>query len=100
MSKLCRGTIVVTSGLKGSLGYEPPFGYISQKAFKTKAVDTTGAGDVFHGAYIFGLLKGWSLKRRLELASAAAAIKCTRPGGRAGIPNLKQVQSFLRKGCK
>lgn len=65
-------------------------------AFAVDVVDTTGAGDVFHGAYLVGLLKGWELRRTATFASAVAAIKCTRLGGRAGIPGYDQVLEFLR----
>jgi ribokinase len=98
LRKICPGTVVVTSGTKGSTGYDPQSGYINQKAFRVKAVDTTGAGDVYHGAYIFGVLKGWDLEKRLEFSSAAAALKCTRPGGRTGAPNYRQAVNFLGKG--
>jgi sulfofructose kinase len=64
-------------------------------AFKVDVVDTTGAGDAFHGAYLVGLLKGWDLRRVAVFASAAAAIKCTRLGGRAGIPCFDEVIKFL-----
>nr|MBN2276567.1 hypothetical protein [candidate division Zixibacteria bacterium] len=94
---ICPGTIVVTSGTNGSIGYDKISGYVRQRAFKVKSIDTTGAGDTFHGGYLFGLLKGWDLKKRLRFASAAAAIKCTRPGARTGIPNYRQVISFLNR---
>ncbi|MEW5925433.1 MAG: PfkB family carbohydrate kinase [Candidatus Zixiibacteriota bacterium] len=97
LRKLCKGTIVVTSGIKGSIGYDEGSGYVTQKAYKVKTVDTTGAGDSFHGAYIFGLLKGWGLSERLRFASAVAAIKCTKPGGRTGIPTYDQTMNFLKK---
>ncbi len=97
LGKICPGTIVITSGIKGADGKEPDGDFIRQKAFKIKAIDTTGAGDVYHGAYIYGLLKGWNLKRRMQFAAAAAALKCRRPGGRLGIPTLKQVQAFLKR---
>jgi sugar/nucleoside kinase (ribokinase family) len=64
-------------------------------AFKVEVMDTTGAGDVFHGAYIFGLLQGWDHKRIARFATAVAAIKCTRLGGRSGIPGFAEVQKFL-----
>jgi len=64
-------------------------------AFQVEVVDTTGAGDVFHGAYIFGLLQGWDNQRIARFASAASAIKCTHLGGRSGIPGLAEVQKFL-----
>jgi ribokinase len=65
-------------------------------AFQIEAVDTTGAGDVFHGGYIFGLLQGWDLERVVRFASAVAAIKCRQMGGRTGIPRLDEVMQFLQ----
>lgn len=64
-------------------------------AFRVNVVDTTGAGDVFHGAYIVGLLHGWNARQCAIFASAVAAIKCTRLGGRAGIPTFEQTLAFL-----
>jgi ribokinase len=63
--------------------------------FKVDVVDTTGAGDVFHGAYIVGLLHGWSLPSVAQFSAAVSAIKCTKLGGRAGIPRFDEVISFL-----
>jgi sulfofructose kinase len=96
LRKRCCGTILVTSGVRGALGYSAQAGLVRQRAFRVNAVDTTGAGDAYHGAYIFGLIRGWDLKKRMEFASALAAIKCTRPGGRTGIPSYNKVVSFLR----
>lgn len=56
-----------------------------------EVVDTLGAGDVFHGAFALALAEGRDDLRALRFASAAAAVKCTRPGGRAGIPNRAEV---------
>jgi sulfofructose kinase len=64
-------------------------------AFKVKVVDTTGAGDVFHGAYIVGMLHGWNARSIALFSSAVSAIKCTKLGGRAGIPDHDQVIAFL-----
>jgi sulfofructose kinase len=64
--------------------------------FHVKVVDTTGAGDVFHGAFIYGLLKRWNLKRTAEFANACAAMKCRKLGGRAGIPNLAEATDFIK----
>jgi len=66
-------------------------------AFMVRTVDTTGAGDVFHGGYIYGLLQGWDIKDTVIFASALAAIKCTKIGGRAGIPQLSEVIEFLKE---
>jgi ribokinase len=95
LSRKSFGTIIVTSGIKGSLGYNRDEGLAFAPAFKVKTVDTTGAGDVYHGAYIAGLLKQWPLESRMIFASACAAIKCTKPGGRTGIPTFRKVQTFL-----
>ncbi len=66
-------------------------------AFKVKAVDTTGAGDVFHGAYIFGILSGWEMRRTVDFAGAVAALKCRAIGGRSGIPTLAQALAFMKR---
>lgn len=66
-------------------------------AFSCNVVDTTGAGDVFHGAYIIGLLRGWTLRQNAQFATAVSAIKCGSLGGRAGIPTFDQVVDFLGK---
>ncbi|KPL03641.1 MAG: hypothetical protein AMJ73_05960 [candidate division Zixibacteria bacterium SM1_73] len=65
-------------------------------SFPVKVVDTTGAGDVFHGAFIYGLLEKWDLKKIARFACATAAMKCRKLGGRAGIPNLAEVTDFIR----
>jgi ribokinase len=64
-------------------------------AFEVPVVDTTGAGDVFHGAYLAGLLHGWDVRSTALFSTAVSAIKCTRLGGRAGIPTFHQALSFL-----
>jgi sulfofructose kinase len=66
-------------------------------AFPVDVVDTTGAGDVFHGAYIVGLLHGWSLRQTALFSTAVSALKCTRLGGRAGIPSFDTVMAFLQE---
>jgi sugar/nucleoside kinase (ribokinase family) len=58
-------------------------------------VDTTGAGDVFQGAFLAGLLDGLPLPKLMELASAAAALKCRTIGGQRGIPNRQEIAKFL-----
>ena len=64
-------------------------------AFEVEAVDTTGAGDVFHGAFLAGYLRGMDLEENIRFASAVSAIKCTRIGGRAGIPTFEAAMEFL-----
>jgi len=93
-------SVVITLGALGSV-CAAGGDFFQTDAFKIeKPVDTTGAGDVFHGAFIYGLGKGWDLPQTVEFASAAAAIKCTRIGGRQGIPTIDEVVQFMeeRKG--
>jgi len=66
-------------------------------AFAVEVIDTTGAGDVFHGAYIAGLLHGWDLRRIAQFSTAVSAIKCTKLGGRGGIPRFDEVLAFLEE---
>lgn len=96
LAKLCPGTIVVTEGIRGSTGYENGE-FTSFGAYRVKNVDTTGAGDAFHTGYIYSLLKGEPMRDRLQLGAATAALKCTRPGARTGIPTLAQVRAFLKR---
>jgi ribokinase len=84
----------VTAGVNGS-HFISAEGEFHQPAFKVKVVDTTGCGDVFHGAFVFGLSQGWELRRIVRFASAVAAIKARKLGGRAGIPNRKETEDFL-----
>lgn len=96
LRRKCPGQIVVTEGMKGSLGFDG-LTWHRQPAYLVKNVDTTGAGDSFHAGYLYGVLQGWPMSGCLQFGAAAAAIKCTQPGARTGAPNLKQVQQFLRK---
>ena len=66
-------------------------------AFPVQALDTTGCGDVFHGAYALALARGLPIEERLRFASAAAGIKATQHGGQSGIPNARKVREFLRQ---
>jgi len=96
LRRLCPGQIVVTEGMKGSLGFDG-LRWHRQPAYLVKNVDTTGAGDSFHAGYLYGLLRGWPMSGCLQFGAATAALKCTQPGARTGAPALKQVQQFLKK---
>ena len=88
--------LTVTHGEGGSITVSDDR-IIRMPAFTVEAVDTTGAGDVFHAGYIYGLLQEWDLERVVRFASALAAMKCLQMGGRKGIPRLADVMQFLRK---
>jgi sulfofructose kinase len=63
--------------------------------FPVDVVDTTGAGDVFHGAFTLAMVEGVPMDRCAAIACAAAALKCTRLGSRAGLPNRVELEAFL-----
>ena len=86
----------ITMGSKGAVGFDGRE-VIECPAFKVNVVDTTGAGDVFHGAFIHKYVTGGTGAECMRFAAAVAALKCTRFGGRAGIPNLQTVEQFLEK---
>jgi sulfofructose kinase len=71
----------------GDAGYQP--------AFKAEIVDTTGAGDAFHGAFAWALADGRSAAECARIASAVAALKCRRLGARAGLPTRAELDEFL-----
>ncbi len=86
--------VIITHGENGCYVYDKT-GFKHVDAFKINAVDTTGAGDVFHGAFVAGLSKNFSLEYNCIFASAVSAIKCTHAGGQLGIPELSSVIKFI-----
>ena len=74
------------------------------QAPKVLAVDTLGAGDVWHGAFVLGLAEGKNELDSVHFANLAAALKCTRFGARAGMPTRLEVSdfdlSFIKKSEK
>ncbi len=87
--------IVETRGEKGCFTFDGDQQFHTP-AFDVEVIDTTGAGDVFHGAYLVALLRGWDLRLSAQFASAAAALKCSKLGGRRGIPGFAETVRFLR----
>ena len=90
-------TVAFTFGSEGVRALDSQ-GYVEVPAFKVDVVDTLGAGDVFHGAFFYGLTHDYTLRDTIRFASAVSAIKCTAPGGRAGIPTEQTVLKFLETG--
>lgn len=87
-------TVILTLGSEGCAGVADGEEFYLP-AFSVPVIDTTGTGDVFHGAYLYGITKGWSWRQAALFASAAAAMSARRLGGRAGLPSAAQVAAFL-----
>ena len=87
-------TAVITRGGGGSVGYDGG-GVIALPAWEVEVVDTTGAGDAYHGGYIDGLLEGLDLEGRMRFAAVVAALNCTALGGRTALPRRGQVEALL-----
>ena len=87
----------MTLGSHGALArFEGRFYY--SPAFVVDCVDTTGAGDVFHGAFCYGVLQEWPLERVLEFANAMAALNCKALGARGGLGSLADAQRIVADG--
>jgi sulfofructose kinase len=83
-----------TLGPDGVLAWDGRRFYFSA-AFKVPVVDTTGAGDIFHAGFLYGLLQGWELERQLDFSCAAAAMNCMADGARGGIQAVDAIEAFI-----
>jgi len=95
-----RSAVVVTDGSKGAWFAENEDRLVChQPAFPVTVCDTTGCGDVFHGAYAAALTFGMSLPDRVFFAAAAAALKATKKGAQTGAPTRNELEIFLANNC-
>ncbi|MGG5807700.1 PfkB family carbohydrate kinase [Falsiroseomonas sp. CW058] len=92
-----RGTLAVTLGAAGSLWWREG-GIVPLPAPRVAARDTTGCGDVFHGAYALALAEGAAVEQAARFATAAAALKAERGEGWAGMPGRAEVDALLARG--
>ncbi len=90
-----RACVAITAGEQGVWYAERDGEVRHQPAFRVEVVDTTGCGDVFHGAYAACMALGERVEQAVRIAAATAALKATQPGGRVGIPSREAVQRFL-----
>lgn len=89
----------MTLGRDGALVlYNGHFHY--SPGFVVETVDTTGAGDVFHGAFIYGLLARWDIDRILDFANAMAGLNCTALGARGGIKTRAEAEHLMATGAR
>jgi sugar/nucleoside kinase (ribokinase family) len=86
--------VALTLGADGAIAATAA-GTFRAAGYAVDTVDTTGAGDVFHAGFVYGLLRGWPLERTLAFANAAAALKCTKLGGRPGIPTVAEADALI-----
>ncbi|MDH2405770.1 sugar kinase [Bradyrhizobium sp. SSUT18] len=87
--------LAATRGPRGTIWLDEAGELEETPAFAVQAVDTLGAGDVFHGAFTLRLAEGSDVKEALQFAAAAAALKCTRHGGGLAAPQRIEVEEFL-----
>jgi sulfofructose kinase len=90
----CR-LISATLGRLGVLSWDGDR-FVLCPGFRVKPVDTTGAGDIFHGAFLYGLVRAWRMEEILEFSCAAAALNCEAEGARGGIAALDTIRNFRR----
>lgn len=90
----CR-VVAVTRG-KGGVSWYEQGRLHRQAAYAVDVVDTTGAGDVFHGAYALAIGAGLDVRAAMAFSAATAAMKCRHAGGRNGIPDINECLAFMR----
>ncbi|MFT4121035.1 sugar kinase [Bradyrhizobium sp.] len=96
LRKLTPAFLAATRGPRGTIWLDPSGELQETAAFPVEAVDTLGAGDVFHGAFALRLTEGGDVRGALRFAAAAAALKCTRHGGGQAAPQRLEVERFLQ----
>jgi sugar/nucleoside kinase (ribokinase family) len=72
--------------------------FVYSPAFVVNCVDTTGAGDIFHGAFCYAVLKGLGMRETLEFSNAMAALNCTQLGARGGIASAAEARALIERG--
>jgi|SRR5579885_116307 len=87
---LAEKTVIVTAGNLGTLTYDGK-DVLAYPAISVRTVDTTGAGDIYRGAFAYGLTKNWSIARCIQFANKIAALQCTRIGNAAAIPSKSEI---------
>ncbi len=89
--------VAATLGCDGVLGLGGDR-FLYLPAFEVRARDTTGAGDVFHGAFCFALLQGWAMERALDFSNAMAGLNCEAVGCRGGIATQSRAEELMFRG--
>jgi sulfofructose kinase len=74
--------------------------FCHRPAYHVEVLDTTGAGDIFHAGFIYGLLREWTLSQTLDFACAAAALNCTGTGARGGIQPVSAIENLIASNVR
>lgn len=91
--KIARKEIIVTAGEKGCLIYDgKKIDFFP--AYDINTIDTSGAGDIFRGAFSFGILNDWNIKKCASFANKVAALQCSKLGNSAAIPTKQEIVEF------
>lgn len=85
-----KGRIIITLEEDGCL-YESDGALKRMPSLKMQAIDTTAAGDIFHGAFVYGIANGYNLEQTIRIATIAGALSVTKIGGRYSVPTLEEV---------
>lgn len=88
--------VVITQGSRGGLIYDGE-SFRRYPVYPVAVKDSNGSGDVFHGAFAFGLTQGYSYEKCARFSSAVSALKCTGVGARESVPSLERVKEFLKE---
>lgn len=99
MEEIFKGVIVVTLEDKGCL-YSLDGKIKIMPSIKVKTIDSTGAGDIFHGAFTYGIAKGFDFEKILKYANIAGALSVTRVGGYKSIPSLEEMEAVYNEVSK
>ncbi len=89
--------VAATLGARGVLSWNG-CRFLQARGFCLRAIDTTGAGDVFHGGFLYGLVRGWTVEETLEFSCAAAALNCTAAGARGRLGSLEEIDVLRQTG--
>jgi sulfofructose kinase len=94
----CRLT-AATLGQDGVLAWDGKY-FQHRHAYCVAVADTTGAGDIFHAGFIYGLYRGWPLVKQLDFACAAAALNCEAVGARGNIQSVEAIEELMARGTR
>jgi sulfofructose kinase len=89
--------VCVTLGEGGALAWDGTR-FCYSPSYRVRVVDSTGAGDLFHAGFAYGLLQGWGWRRILDFGCAAAGLNCTAEGARGRIGSVQEIESIRTRG--